>query len=75
MNDDWDDYEEENSPTHEESANAGALSRRSSSATLSSKASKRAFEEVDLQDFDDEDFDTAPGSPGTIAAHGLLPLC
>ena len=64
LNDDWDDDVEEFFAEKTPLDNADALSRRSSSATLSSKASKRAYEEVELQEFDDEDFGTAPSSPG-----------
>ncbi|KAI1787892.1 hypothetical protein LXA43DRAFT_675866 [Ganoderma leucocontextum] len=43
---------------------ADVLSRKSSTATLASGISKRAYEEVDLDDFDDNDFfDIAPSSP------------
>ncbi|PIL23837.1 hypothetical protein GSI_13588 [Ganoderma sinense ZZ0214-1] len=64
--DNWD--EADTLSSHENAhieEHAEALSRKSSTTTLASGISKRAYEEVDLDDFDDGDdfFDTASSSP------------
>ena len=65
MDDNWDDPEL--SPVKPGSAEqSDALSRKSSTTTLASRTSKRAYEEVELDDFDDHD-ELALDSPGTCS--------
>ncbi|RPD65967.1 hypothetical protein L226DRAFT_184677 [Lentinus tigrinus ALCF2SS1-7] len=61
LDDNWDDPEL--SPVRQASAEQlDSLSRKSSTTTLASRTSKRAYEEVELDDFDDDD-EFAPESP------------
>ncbi|KAI0831130.1 hypothetical protein BC628DRAFT_1352403 [Trametes gibbosa] len=66
--DDWGDEDDENNnyaPAAEPTAEMGlvdTLSRKSSSNTLASKTSKRTYDEVELDDFDDDPSLLEPGS-------------
>ncbi|KAH9946258.1 uncharacterized protein BXZ73DRAFT_95760 [Epithele typhae] len=57
--DDYDEFEEDDEASTEQRSleDSDTLSRKSSSATLSSKTSKRAYEEVELHDFGEGDAD------------------
>ncbi|KAI8998796.1 hypothetical protein BD414DRAFT_533614 [Trametes punicea] len=64
--DDWDNGEVPPAKPTTASDQLDPLSRKSSSATLASKASKRTYDEVELDDFDDDpSLLTAASSPDT----------
>ena len=74
-----DNWDEADTLSSHENADVGehidALSRKSSTATLASGISKRAYEEVDLDDFDDDDYGNAASSPGTSFIFAHIALC
>ncbi|KAI0747957.1 hypothetical protein C8Q80DRAFT_1353850 [Daedaleopsis nitida] len=64
LDDNWDDDEEQDlERASPENDRTEALSRKSSTTTLASRTSKRAYEEADLDDLED-DGEFAPSSPG-----------
>ncbi|KAI9064258.1 hypothetical protein FKP32DRAFT_1675781 [Trametes sanguinea] len=60
--DDWEEGEAAPAEPAADSEHVDGLSRKSSTATLASKTSKRAYDEVELDDFDDDPSQVAAAS-------------
>ncbi len=71
FDDDWDDEDASFDASLEKAfaEHTDTLSRKSSTTTLASRTSKRAYEEVELDDFDDDEVE--PTSQG-MSPHPLL---
>ncbi|KAJ2972278.1 hypothetical protein NUW54_g12304 [Trametes sanguinea] len=73
--DDWDEGEAAPAePAADSEQHVDGLSRKSSTATLASKTSKRAYDEVELDDFDDDPSQVAAASsPATLGESRFQP--